>query len=103
MVTKQVYYDARSLEPDRGDQVEILVRRHGQEEGEWLTATYMGASQIYSYTTPYFKFLVGDQVRLINANDIREWRFTITAPGPQAEALPKPASEPASGEWEEDF
>lgn len=89
MPVKKVMYDARSLNPDEGDEVTVLVRHHGQDDMEQLTAIYLGSIQLEAYTTPYFKFMVGGQIRLINANAIREWRYTLAAPNldlPQIEA-----------------
>ena len=89
MPFKQVHYDSRSLSPERGDQVEVVIHHQGQEP-EIVEAVFMGTEQIYSYTTPYFRFLIGTEVRLVNANAVREWRFTIAPPGPMQAALPDP-------------
>ncbi|MCB0176182.1 MAG: hypothetical protein KDJ97_37130 [Anaerolineae bacterium] len=81
MSIKQVLYDARSLNPTVGDTVTVLIQHHDQDI-ETLEAIYLGADQVYSYTTPYFKFLEkGNRVRLINANAVKEWQFTIAQPG----------------------
>jgi hypothetical protein len=78
---KQVYYDARSMNPTVGDTCQVLIQ-HMDQPPETLTAIYLGSVQLESYTTPYFKFLVGSSVRLICSNSIREWRYTISAPSP---------------------
>lgn len=86
--SKQVYYDARSMNPSVGDQVQVVVQHH-EQPAETLIAIYLGSVQIESYTTPYFKFLVNQQVRLISSNAVREWQYTIAAPviSPQMPAL----------------
>ncbi len=85
---KVVHYDADSLEPQDGDQVEITIQRIGQDP-ETLIATYLGVTQLASYTTPYFKFLTAEQgVRLICTNDVREFHFHISQPQPPAQQLP---------------
>lgn len=96
MPTKKVMYDARSLNPHEGDQVTVLVQHQGQDEMERLTAVYLGSTQLEAYTTPYFKFLVSNQVRLINANAVREWRYTLAAPNFE---LPQIEAESDNGGW----
>lgn len=88
---KSVHYDARSLNPREGDTVTVIVQHHEQEPEE-LTAVFMGTVQMESYTTPYFRFLIGDQLRMICSNSIREWRYSIAAPSLQPK-LQAPAEE----------
>ena len=85
MPTKTVYYDTSSLTPSRGDEIELLIQRINQDSPEILNAIYMGIVQIASYTTPFIRLMIGNDVRLVNANDVREIRFTIV--GPQAPRL----------------
>lgn len=80
MVTKQAYYDSRSLRPERGDRVRVLIWHHDRAD-EWLEAVYVGAYQLESYTTPYFIFLDGDEVRMVHSNAVREWRYILVKPG----------------------
>jgi hypothetical protein len=90
MSFKQVFYDARSINPKQGDEVTVLVQ-HFEQAPEELKAVYMGSVQMEAYTTPYFKFMCPNhQVRLISSNAIREWRFTIQAPNLETPQLPKP-------------
>lgn len=80
MAIKNIHYDARSINPNVGDKVEVIVKLMG-EPAEKFEAIYMGSVQIEQYTTPYFKFLVNNfRVRLVNANDVREWSFQIRQP-----------------------
>lgn len=95
--TKRVFYDTHSINPQQGDTVEILIHHHDQKP-ERLTATFMGGVQLASYTTPYFKFLIGDEVRLINANAIREWRYSISPPSPNYDAPQLPGIAPVAPE-----
>lgn len=89
MPTKQVHYDARSLNPSVGDKVTVLIQ-HLNQDIEVVDAIYLGSHQLECYTTPYFKFLTNhNQVRLINSNAVREWKFQIATPDfnlPQIEA-----------------
>lgn len=94
--TKTLYYDHRSLYPERGDTVQVTIRTMQGEE-ERFEAVYMGVHQIEAYTTPYFIFCIDQTARFINANDVREITFALAVPPiPTSRQLP---TKEADSEW----